>query len=121
MSQAVGQLHEALQLSIEGTHNLHASPLGRAGAFSDTSDPVPAGQAATASSCADAIGEKAERRSSGRMMAKRAERSMLMDVMMIRCVGKIQPVRPNVANEDVCGGRCDYVHMDLAKRIREEQ
>lgn len=76
MSQAVGQLHEALQLSIEGTHNFHASPLGRASALSDTSDTVPAGQAATASSCADAIGEKAERRSSGRMMAKRAERSM---------------------------------------------
>ena len=53
---AVGQLHEALQSSIEGTHNLHASPLGRVSAPSDT---VPAGQVAIAS-CADTIDEKAQ-------------------------------------------------------------
>ena len=45
-----------------------------------------------------------------------------MDVMMIRCVGKIQPVRPNVANEDVCGDvtMCIWTSRNEFERSNED-
>ncbi len=69
------QLHEALQSSMVGTQSLHASPLGRVSAPSDT---VLAGQVATGAPCADvSSGEMAAaRRSSGRIEI-RAKRNMV--------------------------------------------